>query len=298
MEFTSKTNSLLKASGWYTGRQIDITHIENSLINAGFEVFPSVQSFLREFGDLTVIYPYDDNEETGRLQFGGVEIAIAYLDKMSAYSVLAQDKLCVIGSNNDDIVMMDPKGEIYYAWNNGFSPAPAYPPDKSPIYRSIETFLSGSDRKRKIAVQERQPYQSFSKETDALLIEAGWYKGRKIDIHEIEAWLTEEGYPIIPAVRDFLQEFGNLYIFYPALPSGAHKSRLHFDPVEAGESYAPFVTGVCSKIVGESVCVIGEDNQDMLMMGESGKVYGYWYDIGPFAASGIDAIELILRTKQ
>jgi hypothetical protein len=54
MEISKKTIEVLKNSGWYEGRKIDITENLEFLKERGFEVFESARKFMEEFGELKI----------------------------------------------------------------------------------------------------------------------------------------------------------------------------------------------------------------------------------------------------
>lgn len=51
---TKETLKILRDSGWYAGRKIDISEIKGNLEQRGYVVFPTVEDFMREFGDLVI----------------------------------------------------------------------------------------------------------------------------------------------------------------------------------------------------------------------------------------------------
>ncbi|MCM3700719.1 SUKH-3 domain-containing protein [Paenibacillus macerans] len=54
LSISKETLKILRDSGWYEGRNIDIKEIKEDLEQLGYVVFPKVEDFLREFGDLVV----------------------------------------------------------------------------------------------------------------------------------------------------------------------------------------------------------------------------------------------------
>lgn len=53
---------MLKNSGWYDGRKIDITENMKFLEERGFEVFESAQKFMKEFGEMKINVAEVDGE--------------------------------------------------------------------------------------------------------------------------------------------------------------------------------------------------------------------------------------------
>lgn len=54
MEISNKTIEVLKKSGWYEGRKIDISEYVKFLEERGFEVLESAKRFMEEFGELKI----------------------------------------------------------------------------------------------------------------------------------------------------------------------------------------------------------------------------------------------------
>ena len=54
MSISNKTIEILKKSGWYKGREIDITENIEFLTKKGFIVFNSAKNFMKEFGELQI----------------------------------------------------------------------------------------------------------------------------------------------------------------------------------------------------------------------------------------------------
>lgn len=60
---SDKTIQILKEAGWYENRNIDIENLVRFLSERGFEVFPSVKKFLKEFGMLNIKVPTNATDE-------------------------------------------------------------------------------------------------------------------------------------------------------------------------------------------------------------------------------------------
>ncbi|SFE54946.1 SUKH-3 immunity protein [Paenibacillus algorifonticola] len=56
MVFLEQTLKVLTQSGWFIGREIDISETNKMLKTRGFDVFPCVEQLLREFGELEYSY--------------------------------------------------------------------------------------------------------------------------------------------------------------------------------------------------------------------------------------------------
>lgn len=112
----------------------------------------------------------------------------------------------------------------------------------------------------------------FSKKTMNILKQAGWYPNRRADITEIMNHAMQQGIHIGENIQSFLYEFDGLEFRYP---DGKHLfyfvAELHTDLTYFNHfSYINNMTGEDSLIVG--------DTPDLLLViGESGKMYGFAY---------------------
>lgn len=64
MEISNKTIEVLKNSGWYEGRKIDISENVKFLQERGFEVLESAKRFMEEFGELKINVEEIDEDGT------------------------------------------------------------------------------------------------------------------------------------------------------------------------------------------------------------------------------------------
>jgi len=64
MEISNKTIEVLKNSGWYEGRKIDISENVKFLQERGFEVVESAKKFMEEFGELKINVEEIDEDGT------------------------------------------------------------------------------------------------------------------------------------------------------------------------------------------------------------------------------------------
>ncbi|MBO2010219.1 SUKH-3 domain-containing protein [Hymenobacter negativus] len=125
------------------------------------------------------------------------------------------------------------------------------------------------------------------------LTKAGWQPGRKVWLAKYRVCLRVEGYPWFPAVAEFLEEFGDLWITYEGR-GGA--SKLTFDACYATGRYdTRWVTGEYASRIGRSqLCAIGELSGHMLLfMDDTGQVYGGYDDILVSFGSGAEAFEAL-----
>ncbi len=72
---------------------------------------------------------------------------------------------------------------------------------------------------------------------NSILMQSGWYSGRKIDISNMLNWLKQEGYTPCKKVIDFLEEFGLLKISFidsRFLPESTYICTINIDPTDTG----------------------------------------------------------------
>lgn len=103
-----------------------------------------------------------------------------------------------------------------------------------------------------------------------MLREAGWYPGRKADISGIVEEFQAIGCELFPVAREFLEEFAFLEIAFTTVRGLTRY--VHFDPIRASGRYER-VKEVYAQIVGKPLCIIGELEQDVLMMDPEEQVY-------------------------
>jgi SUKH-3 immunity protein len=141
----------------------------------------------------------------------------------------------------------------------------------------------------------------FSETSLKLLQHAGWFDGRCIDISRSEELLRKEGYQVSPAIRAFLQEFGELrFVNDKAKPPAAQE--WHFCVKEAVSRAIPAkVLEYYSPRAGSQLCVIGDAFNEyiLLMMDESGQVYGgYDEEFFFIGKSGKEAIQRLCEGRE
>jgi hypothetical protein len=112
----------------------------------------------------------------------------------------------------------------------------------------------------------------FSEKAERLLRKAGWYPGRNTDISGIVEEFQAIGCELFPVAREFLEEFAFLEIAYIFDTQRSLIGLVHFDPIRASGRYER-VEEVYAQIVGKPLCIIGELEQDVLMMDPEGRVY-------------------------
>jgi hypothetical protein len=113
--FSEETLKYLTACGWYPGRQIDISELEEALKKAEFKIFPAAQEFWREFGNLD--YEWDCGKFTDFALFD-LELIAEYQTmrgKVMDLSFSAGTALLPIGEDPWSIYKyyISPSGAIY-----------------------------------------------------------------------------------------------------------------------------------------------------------------------------------------
>lgn len=134
---------------------------------------------------------------------------------------------------------------------------------------------------------------NFSVRTRNLLLRAGWKDNRKIDIRPYEQSLMEKGFPVFPVLVEFLERFGGLSFHNPSAKPPAIAD-WHFRVQDSVRHAFPNNIKAYGRIAATKLSVIGEASRDhlMLMMDESGRIFGGYDDIFlVIGISGEDAIE-------
>jgi SUKH-3 immunity protein len=141
---------------------------------------------------------------------------------------------------------------------------------------------------------------SFSEQTRELLIQAGWTEDRWIDPGPYELLLKEKGFPVFPALSEFLARFGGLSFRNPAAVPPAAED-WHFRVKDALRHAFPNNIAAYSKIVGSPLSVIGEAFRGylLLMMDARGRIFGGFDEVFLLmGTSGEDAIEALCSGRK
>lgn len=130
-----------------------------------------------------------------------------------------------------------------------------------------------------------------------ILLEAGWFEGRSIDVQKNMHFLRSEGFAWGIKIEAFLKEFGNLsYVYFDR---DSHKEMFHFYPLVAFEQIDKYwVLDSYSKRVNKELCMIGQSHRGhmVLSMAKDGSVYGGYDDFLCFiGSSGEEAIENLIN---
>lgn len=122
--------------------------------------------------------------------------------------------------------------------------------------------------------------------TEKHLLEAGWFKGRKISLKSIEEVYKKHGFTLIDYVKKFFEEFGMLDFefqkkgspfnttevvrFNPSLAIGKTDNKEYFDSISDDYSDVQDLENVDFYPLGET-----DRGNMILMMGSNGKLFGY-----------------------
>ena len=119
-QFSTEIEMLLRQYGWTPDRDIDITSIKALIEEKGFEVFPSVEQFMRQYGGLS--FPYETGGKYTRwLDFDVMSSEGLIPNKshkwMSQWIMYAETDLCPIGRDSTwhEYLFMDRQGRIISA---------------------------------------------------------------------------------------------------------------------------------------------------------------------------------------
>lgn len=109
-----------------------------------------------------------------------------------------------------------------------------------------------------------------------LIKEAGWIKGRKIDIQHYLEILTKEEYDVFQEAKDFLEEYGELKIKFDTPATSGNYFTLNIDPTIPATSIFREVSKRYERHCNEKLVVIGQiDRMDMIWyISPSGTFYG------------------------
>jgi hypothetical protein len=119
MSFSTHTETILRQAGWHPDRAIDVTLYLQTLQANGYTVFPSVQSFLRQFGGLQIYFTieYRGKPLQNHIHFDAAAAAQAVWNEgyISLYAQRIGEPVCVIGEadNESTTLMMDAHGRVY-----------------------------------------------------------------------------------------------------------------------------------------------------------------------------------------
>ncbi|AEB75057.1 SUKH-3 domain-containing protein [Clostridium botulinum] len=133
------------------------------------------------------------------------------------------------------------------------------------------------------------------------LMESGWYSSRNIDISSYEEAYKSEGYKISETIIEFLKKFGGVDIIIPAFRRHESTDKVYIDPIRAINGVYRGNVLEYEKKIGKSVVVIGEtqNEQLVLIMDENGEVYAAFDDYLAKLGNNIyEALDTFCESKQ
>jgi hypothetical protein len=121
-KFTEQVKRLLLNAGWSPERLINTDFYKQRLMEAGYEVFPAVDSFLSEFGDLSIRFTKKGTDIEDFLNFE-VPLAVSGISPLwikDDYVDRVGKDLCIIGQaySSHLTLMMDKEGKVYGAFDD------------------------------------------------------------------------------------------------------------------------------------------------------------------------------------
>ncbi|HYH01650.1 MAG TPA: SUKH-3 domain-containing protein [Bacillota bacterium] len=110
----------------------------------------------------------------------------------------------------------------------------------------------------------------------AILQNAGWFVGRRIDTAKLTEHYRKYGFEVFPALVRFMEEFGMLELVIPEPDQTGDPERHHTHPEwVVGDYYRYGCFQVEESYAGEKLIPVGEAcNENLLLfVSESGKIY-------------------------
>ena len=120
-EFSERTYRLLRFSGWYIERSVDIQQYQSMLSAGGYEVFPVVEDILSIFGGLRIIYPADCEQGVmGEILFEpSVALKMVPINFVRKCGYKINKKLCLVGLIYEtDALLIAEDGTVYNAFDD------------------------------------------------------------------------------------------------------------------------------------------------------------------------------------
>lgn len=109
--------TLLRRSGWFAGRSIDVSADLAALSSEGFQLTPAAQDFLREFSGLEITWESKDNP----LILDGAMVARdADVGWCEAYSAATGSQLVPVGEYAQMTLYVDPTGGLWGGVGNEY----------------------------------------------------------------------------------------------------------------------------------------------------------------------------------
>ncbi|WP_234399680.1 SUKH-3 domain-containing protein [Paenibacillus popilliae] len=111
MEISKETLKMLRESGWFEGRNIDIKEIEENLEQLGYVVFQEVKNFLKEFGNLVIEDTLNEETHNTSIRFTNYYAHGSFVSEEK----YAKEKLIPVGKIDSDylVLLVSESGKIY-----------------------------------------------------------------------------------------------------------------------------------------------------------------------------------------
>lgn len=134
----------------------------------------------------------------------------------------------------------------------------------------------------------------MQEKTIEVLIKAGWYPNRKIDISELLIHYERKGFDMFPAAKKFIEEYGMLNIYIEKSRPGVsdeyvERYKLEKFTLHTTDMTKFIITGLASRsnvekyeqYIEEKLVLVGSltDHHQDLMISESGRMFtefGFW----------------------
>jgi hypothetical protein len=112
----------LAAAGWYPGRQIDLSHFQEKLRQAGYELFPAATEFMAEFGNLEVGAKRDSDSQYS-WDFRLYVPDEAEIEALDSTGRAIDTRLAHVGRCNpsDLMILISCDAELYTEWSGTLS---------------------------------------------------------------------------------------------------------------------------------------------------------------------------------
>lgn len=203
MSLTEKSQSILRAAGWFPGRRVSLEPYESVIRRPDGSIDPTAAAFLTEFGGLHVRHAGYRNY----IHFDPVDAAEC-MDVAPDYEEVAGQPLTTVGLSDawSTLMLMTPTGRLYGLLE-----------DLRDYGEPAEEGLNNFFENRVLRILSRPPVQFVTGLTPGartMLERAGWNEGRRVAV-DSELQLLSRAYGEVPdTVRSFLESFAGLQVEY------------------------------------------------------------------------------------
>lgn len=142
MPLSDHAKQILGQSGWYQGRQADITEVVSFLSIRGYHMNPPLAAYFKEFHGLRVSF-VDDRGRADLLIIDVPGYKEMEPDEFGEEAGVVGSELCYIGeySSAYALMLMPPSGEVYVRFEDHFCLA------GSDAYDALDTILCSKPMK-------------------------------------------------------------------------------------------------------------------------------------------------------